>query len=264
MGKNSIMDLFKGATETTSGEELLYAAIEIAKELRADIKAAYEKEIQDVVGAINKYKADAEKLLQNVRDDVGRRSGKIVSLKEQKELFAAQIQELNTQLGEAMVNGTEADQDKILEEIQRLNLKMSAVDGMVKTFATTAYSLSESDRALADSLQEQAAEILDMIYRGNSLFNTFRGCIEDLDIRRGDGVLADDYLFLYGSAAINHVLPVDHARCMPRALDLPRIKFFQSPVLTLGSVLQHLEEDDKAPEVVSGSFSNERKSVYPW
>ena len=261
MGKNSITALFKGAAETTSGEELLQAAIEAAEDLRASIKAACEKEIQDVVTAIEQYKADAEKLLQNVRDDVDRRSGKISTLRDQRAAIAGQIQEANTRLGEAMADGTEADQDKILDEIQRLNAKLSAVDHMVETFAATPYSLGAKDKALADSLQEQAAEILDMIARGNSLISTLRSRVIGLS---KEGPLSDPRLFLYGAASINLTLPVDHARLMSRALDISRLRFFQSPALTLGGVMQHLEEDDAAQEIVTSSFGRKERSAYPW
>lgn len=261
MGKNSITALFKGAAETTSGEELLQSAIEAAEDLRAGIKAACEKEIQDVVTAIEQYKADAERLLQDVRGDVDRRGGKISALRDRRAAIAGQIQEANTRLGEAMVDGTEEDQDRIIDEIQRLNAKTSAVDHMIETFATAPYSLGAKDKALSDSLQEQAEEILDMINRANSLISTLRSRVIGLS---KEGPLSDPRIFLYGAASIGLTLPVDHARLMPRALDISRLHFFQGPALTLGGVMQHLEEDDAAQELVTSSFGRKERSAYPW
>lgn len=261
MAKNNMMALFKSPDPTGSGEEQLQAMIEKLGILKAEMKAAYEKEISDIVAAVERYKADAAKLLEDVHADVERRSGKTAALNTRKDTLMGQIEAANTRLSELLYDGSEEAQEKVLDEIQKLTAKLDTLDRMTETINMTSYSLPDQDRKLVESLHVQAEDITDMMLRANAILEALREAVRAL---AAGGPFSDPYLFLYGHAGVNHNLAVEGARSMPGAQDFSRIfPFFSQKKLTVGEVLRHFEEDRLLEPVVS-PFTHKKDTLGTW
>lgn len=203
--------------------------------LSADIPAVYDAAVSEVVADIEAYKRSASELIRRLQEGVSLRNGRISSVEAQKDELLKQIEEANTRFGEALAAGNDAEQARLLDQLQGYNARIMALDGLVASLSSGSFSLSAEDLKLVQTLRKQAGEIADKIDHMNELYRAIAAAMIPFD-----NFFRKDYFYDgFGGFHVEHIPEVSSARFMSRCMDVAQLPQLEAAV-TLGDVLNYL------------------------
>ena len=208
--------------------------------LSADIPAVYDAAISEVVADIEAYKRSASELIRRLQEGVSLRNGRVSSIEAQKDELLKQIEEANTRFGEALAAGNDAEQARLLDELQGYNARILALDGLVASLSSGSFSLSAEDLKLVQTLRKQAGEIADKIDHVNELYRAIAAAMIPFDNTKSTYFFRKDYFYDgFGGYHVEHIPEVSSARLMPRCMDVAQLPQLEAAV-TLGDVQNYL------------------------
>ena len=207
--------------------------------LSADIPAVYDAAVSEVVADIEAYKRSASELIRRLQEGVSLRNGRISSIEAQKDELLKQIEEANTRFGEALAAGNDAEQARLLDDLQGYNARIMALDGLVASLSSGSFSLAAEDLKLVQTLRKQAGEIADKIDHVNELYRAIAAAMIPFDNTKSTYFFRKDYFYGLLGFHIEHIPEVSSARSMSRCMDVAQLPQLEAAV-TLGDVLNYL------------------------